>query len=57
MSYAGTQWMRKSDGVRIAIVGDSNGDGYEYVRAKNLTTGREFWVTKTGLSRKYKRLA
>ena len=55
MSLVGTMWVRRSDGVRVSVEADSDhsGLGHRSILMKNLDTGKTFWATPEGLSRKY----
>lgn len=54
-SLAGTEWVRKSDGVRVRVVADSDGSGMSHrsILMMNLESGHNFWATPAGLDRKY----
>lgn len=56
MRLDGTSWVRLSDNARIVIESDPevSGSPRRSLRAVNMQTGRAFWVTPEGLSRKYK---
>jgi len=56
-NYEGTRWQRKTDGLAIKIEGDADrgGSSSRYLLARNLETGRTFWISPKGLARKYVR--
>lgn len=54
--FAGTCWIRKSDGLEVAVVTDSDPTSGRYkrqLRLKDLATGRHFWGTPDRLRRTF----
>ena len=54
-NLAGTTWVRRSDDAVIRIEDDPNASRVpnRNLLAVNTSTGRHFWTTPEGLSRKY----
>lgn len=56
LSFQGTVWIRKSDGIEVAVVTDSDPTSLRYkrqLRLKDTATGRHFWGTPERLRRTF----
>ena len=54
--FSGTVWIRKSDGLEVAVVTDSDPTSRRYkrgLRLKDTASGRHFWSRPDRLLRKF----
>lgn len=60
MGLAGSRWIRTRDAETIVVIADADaasGSGHRHLLAANEATGRRFYVSPSGLGKRYHRVA